>query len=154
MMRKDSEGECMTNQTGSPQGPQGPQREPQPKRKWNLVTGLPVPRDRPPPMQQPVWDGRQWVGPAPQPQPPAPQHHRVFLWVFLAVQALFLYWVISGAHAASTSKHDCGTLSAQACQQAVDVGAGAGVFIIVVFWVLVDVILGIGYGVYKLASRK
>jgi len=143
MMLKHSEGKSMPDQ-----------REPQPKRKWNVATGLPEPRDQPPPMQQPIWDGQQWVGPAPQPQQPAKKRHRVFLWVFLAIQALFIYWVIGGAHAASTSNHDCGSLSAKACQDAADAGTGVGVFLIIVLWVLVDIILGIGYGVYKLASRR
>jgi len=79
---------------------------------------------------------------------------RIFLWVFLAVQALFIIWIITGVNASSNDTASCGSLSAKACQDAHTAGAGIGVFLIIFLWVLVDIILGIGYGVYKLASRK
>jgi len=79
---------------------------------------------------------------------------RIFLWFFLAIQAIFIIWIITGINASSNDTSTCGSLSAKACQDAHDAGAGIGVFLIIVLWVLVDIILGIGYGVYKLASRK
>jgi len=79
---------------------------------------------------------------------------RIFLWVFLAVQALFIIWIITGVNASSSNTSSCGSLSAKACQDAQNAGTGIGVFLIIVLWVLVDIILGIGYGVYKLASRR
>ncbi len=108
------------------------------------------PRDQPPP----TWDGQQWVGAPPQPQKPAKKRRRVFLWVFLAVQAIFIIWIVTGVNASSSNTSSCGSLSAKACQDAQNAGTGIGVFLIIFLWVLVDIILGIGYGVYKLASRR
>ncbi len=79
---------------------------------------------------------------------------RIFLWFFLAIQAIFIIWIITGINASSNDTSTCGSLSAKACQDAHNAGAGIGVFLIIFLWVLVDIILGIGYGVYKLASRR
>jgi len=126
MMLKHSEGESMTaDQPGPPHPPQGSS-----------------------PYQGQEWQGEPAAGKKKK------KKKRIFLWFFLAIQAIFIYWVIGGAHAASTSTRDCGSLSAKACQQAADAGTGVGVFLIIFLWVLVDIILGIGYGVYKLASRR
>lgn len=70
----------------------------------------------------------------------------VFLILFLTVQALFAFWIIGGI----ASQEPCEPGYQDAC----DVGTGIGVFIIVTFWVMVDVILGVSYGVYKLATRN
>lgn len=100
---------------------------------------------------------------------------RIFLWVFLAIQAIFVTWIIAGlaskgsgpsvaSQTASVctnggwqglfkSQADCMKHYAVALHDAGDVGEGIGVAIIIVFWMVVDVILGIGYGVYKLARR-
>jgi hypothetical protein len=100
---------------------------------------------------------------------------RIFLWVFLAIQAIFLIWLITGlaskgsgpsvasqtASACSNggwqglfkSHADCMKHYAVGLQDAGNVGKGLGAAIIIVFWMVVDVILGIGYGVYKLARR-
>lgn len=133
-----------------------------------------------------------WQGPPPwQPQQAArygqPQHvtappprprrkRRVFLWVFLAVQALFLIWIIAGlaSHPAGPtaaqqaaqqcanggwqglfkSQADCQVHYAHGLAEAGNVGKGIGAALIVVFWVVVDFFLGLGYGVYRLASRR
>lgn len=87
------------------------------------------------------------------PAPPAKKKKRVFLWVFLAFQVLFLIWIIAGAGSASKDTGDCGSLSAETCQSARDAGTAIGVGIIIFLWAAVDVILGIGYGVYRLAKR-
>jgi hypothetical protein len=76
---------------------------------------------------------------------------RIFLWFFLAVQALFLIWIIAGASGSDPT--DCGTLSKQACQDASDVGTGIGVILIILFWCIVDFLLAVGYGIYRLARR-
>jgi ABC-type phosphate transport system permease subunit len=100
---------------------------------------------------------------------------RIFLWVFLAIQTIFLIWLITGlaskgsgpsvasqtASACSNggwqglfkSHADCMKHYAVGLQDAGNVGKGLGAAIIIVFWMVVDVILGIGYGVYKLARR-
>ena len=73
---------------------------------------------------------------------------------FLALQVLFLIWVIAGAHTGAGQPTDCGTLSAQTCNDAANTGTAIGVGIIIAFWVVVDFILGITYGIYRLATRR
>ncbi|MFE9781829.1 hypothetical protein ACFYPA_27160 [Streptomyces sp. NPDC005775] len=83
------------------------------------------------------------------------KHHRIFLWIFLAVQALFLFWIIAGANG---NDHDsCKGMVGDAlttCQNAGDVGTTIGVGLVIALWVAVDLILGITYGVYRLARRQ
>ena len=108
------------------------------------------------------YDYRQGYG---YPSPPghaAPRRkkRRIFLWIFLAVQALFLIWLIAGiasaAHGIPAYCHQ-GThsqfIGVKGCTSASQAGAALGAAAIIVFWMVVDVILGIGYGVYKLATR-
>ncbi|MFM9370958.1 hypothetical protein [Streptomyces sp. Da 82-17] len=119
-----------------------------------------------PPSQQPGWDPRSQ---RPQvPQHPRPQRdsgpegsaekprrrRRVFLWVFLAIQLLFLVWVITGAASAGGTPEDCGTLDSTTCNEAENLGTAIGVGLIVAIWVAVDVILGITYAVYRLSRRS
>ena len=97
------------------------------------------------------------------------------MWVFLAIQVIFILWLITGlaskgsgpsvaSQTASVcanggwqglfkSHTDCMKHYAVALQDAGDAGKGIGAAIIIVFWMVVDVILGISYGVYKLARR-
>jgi hypothetical protein len=123
----------------------------------------------------------QWQAYPPYQQqyaPPVPaqrKKRRVFLWVFLAVQVLFLIWIIAGvaSHPAGPtaaqqaaqqcanngwyplfkSAADCQVHYAHALNEASTAGKGIGVAIIVIFWVVVDFFLGLGYGIYRLASR-
>ena len=81
------------------------------------------------------------------------KNRRIFLWFFLAVQLLFIIWIIGGLASSSGDATDCGSLDQETCNAAADVGAGIGVFLIVVFWFFVDAFLGIIYGVYRLAKR-
>lgn len=90
---------------------------------------------------------------APTSQARPRKKRRIFLWVFLAVQALFLLWIISGAMAASGTPTNCEGLSQDLCNDASDVGTGIGVFLIVIIWMIVDFLLGVIYGVYRLAKR-
>ena len=94
----------------------------------------------------------QWSPPRPQPQPMR-RKRRTFMWVFLVVQALFLAWLIGGIASASGAPADCGSLSAETCNDAQNVGAAIGVGIIFVFWAVVDIILGVTYAIIKLARR-
>ena len=91
------------------------------------------------------------------PPPPSPatptKKKRVFLWVFLAVQVLFIIWIIGGASSGGDAT-DCGSLSQQACNDAQDIGTGIGVVLIIVLWMVVDFLLAIIYGVYRLAKRN
>ena len=89
-----------------------------------------------------------------QPQPTQPpKKKRVFLWVFLAIQALFVIWIITGVAGSSTSTGDCGSLTAQQCSDAQTVGTGLGVSVILCVWAVVDVVVGGGYAVIRLAKR-
>lgn len=109
------------------------------------------------PSQERWWDGSKWseaTRPSAAAQPPPKKKRRVFVWVFLAIQVLFLIWVIAGASSGSGQPDDCGSLSAQTCNDASDTGTAIGVFLIIVFWAFVDIILGVTYGVWRLARRR
>lgn len=106
-----------------------------------------------------------------QPQPPARaprRKRRVFLWVFLAIQLMFIIWLIAGT--ASTGSGINASVVAQCHHQAAGMGmtqaqcvsflGGAaktgtaiGAGLVVVVWLVVDFFLGVGYVIYKLASR-
>ncbi|MGH3251481.1 MAG: hypothetical protein ACRDOI_35460 [Trebonia sp.] len=129
------------------------------------------PHYAPRPQYQP-WDHRpqQYQTPVPRRKP------RVFLWVFLGIQALFLIGIIvgltshpAGPSAAAQAAQQCanggwqGLFKSQAdCQQhyavalndAGKVGKGIGAAFIVIAWMIADFFLGLGYGIYRLASRR
>jgi hypothetical protein len=137
--------------------------------------GAPPPQQYPP--QQPPYGypPQQGYG---QPPPAAPRRkkRRVFLWVFLAIQVLFIIWIIAGvasktpgpstaSQAAAqcanggwqglfTSQADCRQHYAVALNDATNAGKGIGVALIVVFWCVVDFLLGVTYLIYRLASRR
>jgi hypothetical protein len=109
----------------------------------------------------------------PPPAAPPRRKRRVFLWVFAAVQALFLIWLITGlvgtGHTAPStaellneckqfadlySSHaQCMRTQSQLDSDASGAGRGIGAALIVVLWIVVDFFLGLGYGIYRLASR-
>jgi ABC-type Fe3+ transport system permease subunit len=86
-----------------------------------------------------------------EPEQTKRKKHRVFLWVFLVIQAIFIVWVVGAI--ASPGSTDCNGLDAQTCQDASNAGTAIGVGLVIVFWAFVDIILGICYGVYRLAKR-
>jgi len=107
-------------------------------------------------------------------RPPPRKRRRVFLWVFLAIQALFVVWIITAAATVHTgptqaqlasacyshhwwplfkSQADCVTHYGGALNDAGTAGKAIGIGLIIVFWMVVDVILGVSYGVYRLATR-
>lgn len=49
---------------------------------------------------------------------------------------------------------DCGSLSQEACNDAEDIGTGLGVALIIVMWMVVDFLLAVIYGIYRLAKRS
>lgn len=128
--------------------------------------------------QQQTWAPRTPAAPDPQPShqagrtqgsppsqiphqgPPAPhrrKRRRVFFWVFLAVQILFLIWVIAGISSGSGTSDSCEGLtgdSLKLCEDAGDIGTTIGVGLVVGFWVAADFILGLTYVIYRLASRQ
>lgn len=75
---------------------------------------------------------------------------RVFTWIILAINALFLVWIIAGI-VGRPAAADCGTLSAELCDTAGQVGTVIGVGLIVGLWVTTDVILGI---LWLITQRK
>lgn len=80
------------------------------------------------------------------PLPPAPRKRRhVFRWFFLAVQALFVIWIIGGVNSAADNCDGEVGAALDACQDATAVGAGIGVGMIIFVWAAIDVILGITY---------
>jgi len=148
-----------------------PRQDPQPA----FSPGYPQPprSQYPPPQperQQPYRP--QQYAPAPAPR----KKRRVFLWVFLGIQALFIILVIVqvAAHPAGPtaaqqaaqqcanngwyplfkSQADCNQHYAVALNDAGNVGKGIGAVVIVIIWMVVDFFLGLGYGIYRLASRR
>jgi hypothetical protein len=92
---------------------------------------------------------------------------RVFLWVFVGIQVLFVIWLIAGVATAGGSVHSSAVAYCQAhpsqflpfAQCVSDYGTGGkagaaiGAGLIVVLWFIADAILGISYGVYRLSRR-
>ena len=131
--------------------------------------GYPPQQAGPPPGYPP--QPSQWGTPPPPAQ--ARRKRRVFLWVFLAIQALFVIWIISALAAKGPSipvqvaqacngqnwsplfksHQDCVTHFGGAMNDATNIGKGLGVALIVLIWVVLDFFLGLGYGIYKLATR-
>jgi hypothetical protein len=107
---------------------------------------------------------------------PPRKRHRVFPWVFLAIQVLFLVWIITGlaSHPAGPttvqqaaqqcanggweglfkSQADCQVRFANALNDASDAGKGIGAALIVVFWCVVDFVTGISYLIFRLARHR
>jgi len=93
-----------------------------------------------------------WSIPTPQPPQP-PKKRRIFMWVFLAIQVIFLIWIITGAMSGSGTPDDCGVLDKETCNDAETAGTAIGVGIVILLWALTDIILGITYGIYRLCKR-
>lgn len=70
-----------------------------------------------------------------------------FLIFFLVVQALFLVWTVSGA----TTYQSCSDQDTNC--QAGQVGTTIGLGLMIGLWVAVDFIIGVTYGIYRLATR-
>lgn len=80
---------------------------------------------------------------------PKKKHH-VFLWFFAAVQVLFVYMLVSGLVGAG--QDSAGLTGSEADGAAV--GTSIGVALLVFGWFVVDGLLSMVYGVYKLATHK
>lgn len=71
---------------------------------------------------------------------------RIFTWVILVINVLFLIWVVTGAVSSSNAVAACHAdqyLSKDDCQSATGFGSIIGLGLIVAFWVAVDFICGI-----------
>ncbi|MDI3403839.1 hypothetical protein [Streptomyces cavernicola] len=114
---------------------------------------MPTTPPSPQPGRDPRPEGRQ--GPDAEGFREKPRkRRRVFLWVFLAIQLLFLVWVITGAASAGGTPEDCGSLDTTTCNEAENFGTALGVGLIIALWAAADVILGITYAVYRLSRRN
>ncbi len=107
-----------------------------------------------------------WMQTEPSREAPPRRRRRVFPWVFLAIQALFVIWVIAGVAgggsidsgaAAYCHAHPSQFLPFSQCVSdyggGEKVGAAIGLGLVVALWALVDIILGISYAVWRLARR-
>lgn len=79
---------------------------------------------------------------------PKPKSHRVFMWVVLAINALFAvwllwYWASIGDTCASETTYR------EACRTGTSVGVMVGTFMLLAFWALVDIVLGVIYMVTR-----
>jgi len=126
-----------------------------------------------PTTQQLAW--QQPGTPVQQAAAPPGKRRRVFIWVFLAIQVLFIVWIVAGAASTSNSGADAHNQALSYCRAnwqglyssyancvtgygntlnaASDAGKGIGIGLVVGLWVATDLILGVSYGVYRLASR-
>ena len=86
-------------------------------------------------------------------RPEPKRKKRVFLWVFLAVQVLFAIWMISALGSGSGQPTDCGSLDAETCNTASDVGTGIAVVLIIGVWFFVDCFMAVAYAVVKMSRR-
>lgn len=97
------------------------------------------------------------------------ERRKIFLWFFLALQAVFIIWLIAGT--ATTGGSINATVVAQCHHQAAGMGmtqaqcvsflGGAsktgtalGAATVVIVWVVVDFLVGLTYGIYRLARRS
>jgi hypothetical protein len=135
---------------GAIQNPQPPQErptEPQERptepqaRRWETY-GPPAPRGQ----DHSAWAAQQAREERREKPPRKPRRkRRLFMWVILAINVLFLWWIIAGV--ADTGKN-CKGLVGQAledCQTGSAVGSGIAVVFIIFLWAMVDIILGVIY---------
>jgi hypothetical protein len=80
-----------------------------------------------------------------------PRKRQIFPWAFLALQLVFVLWIITGVVGASHA--DCGSLDVDTCNSAKAIGGGIGIIAILAVWAIVDVIVYICRRIY-VASRK
>lgn len=76
---------------------------------------------------------------------------RIFTYVILLFNLLMLIWVIAAVASSSGTPSDCGSLDAATCNDAESVGTGIGIALLVIFWALIDVILGV---LWLVTNRK
>ena len=101
------------------------------------------------------------------------KRHKIFLWFFLALQLIMIVWIITAASTKDgptsaeiaqfcgngawqglfSSYNDCVQHGAAGIQAANSTGKGLAVGVLVIAWVIVDFLLGVSYGIYRLATR-
>lgn len=90
-----------------------------------------------------------------EPIPTKPKKkRRVFMWFFLAVQVLFIVWLIAGVSGAGSTPADTGgVLTQEEANSARDAGTAIGVGLVLILWAIVDFLLAVVWAVVKLARR-
>jgi hypothetical protein len=133
------------------------------------------PAPPPPGYELPPPPGYYQPGTYGPPATPPRRKRRVFLGVFVAVQALFMIWLAVGLAAKGggpsvaaqvarqcshgrwqglfSSQADCTRHYAVALHDATNAGKGLGAALIVLIWIVIDFFLALSYGIYRLASR-
>jgi len=80
---------------------------------------------------------------------------KIFQWFFAIVQLVFMCLLFAGcANVEAQRSTYCPYGSYQSCQDAYNVGAGVGFFMILFAWAVVDVILGVIWLVAANAGKK
>lgn len=74
---------------------------------------------------------------------PPKKKRRVFTWVIVGINLIFLIWMIAGVSAATSTPMNCGTMDQRTCEAAQGIGTTIGAGLVIMLWVAVDVILGI-----------
>jgi uncharacterized membrane protein len=84
-------------------------------------------------------------------RPAAPRkHRRIFLWVFLALQAIFILWIVTGM---ATRTGATQGLSTQGSHDVSTAAHGLAIALQVIVWIVVDFLVALTYGIYRLARR-
>ena len=86
---------------------------------------------------------------------------RIFLWFFVAVQVIFIIWLVAaivsvhkGGGIPAYCAHQGGTVADQhVCADAADTGSALGFALVIIVWCVVDFLLAVPYGIYRLARR-
>lgn len=91
-----------------------------------------------------------WQAPEPPAAPRKRRRYHVGMWLFLAVQVIFVIWIVSSG---TTIDHSVTHCTGQSCKGISESAGGVAIGLIVLFWAVVDVILGFIYLVVHLARR-
>lgn len=78
---------------------------------------------------------------------------RPFTWIIVVINVLFLAWVISAGGAAAGNCEGLTGADLDACQVGTGIGATLGIGVIIFFWALIDVILGVVWLVTRSGRR-
>lgn len=74
---------------------------------------------------------------------------RVFMWFFLAVQALFIILIVTGIAGNANDPEMSGEYG-----DAYAAGTAIGVGLLFILWFIVDMILGVSYAIYRWSSNR
>lgn len=78
---------------------------------------------------------------------------RPLTWVILAVQVLFVIWLIVGLNSVASDTSCSNDEYSDACRAGEAIGAGIGIGLIIFLWALIDVILGVVWMVTNKSKR-